>query len=182
MCRKGWNWDFFSEGSTTTDQELLNCRAGYNAAISLWTYQGNQVTQRTRMMFLANSAIIAVIGLRQTPSQVNQTLGLALPVVGLVLCAFWFFWIKRETEFADYFIKCSRAMEHHLGPVRIVSNGMCVAKGLQVAVDGQEDFRLSTMANQFRAQTIFVCLPMLYLLLYLLLIWVQTVGLPNPQL
>jgi len=83
-----------------------DARVGYQVAVSLWTYEGEQNWARFNVMLVANSIIIAVLGLAATSQLSNQgslgPLSVVLSVVGLLLSAAWFLITVRGFDYQKY--------------------------------------------------------------------------------
>jgi hypothetical protein len=73
-----------TEGMTT--DAIDNARTGYQVAIDMWGEMGNEVWAKFNVMLVANSIVIAVVGVVLTSPRVSPTLTIFLPVVGIILC------------------------------------------------------------------------------------------------
>lgn len=114
-----------------------NALVGYQMAISLWTYQEEQGWARFNFMLVANSLVIAVIGLALTSQRPLIIFTGLLPVAGLLLCGIWFAVIKRESAYSDYYVLSARELEEKylFDPVKTVSRGGLFAEGSTVTFE-----------------------------------------------
>ncbi len=129
------------DSDDVTRQKAL---AGYQAAITLWTYQGEQWWARFNVMLTANSIVItaATVAIVNAPQAAKSTplfsiLAIALPIAGLLLCASWLVLIKREIAYADYYVRSARELEKKYlsDSVKTASRGALFAEGNKVAFE-----------------------------------------------
>ncbi len=160
---------------------------GYQAAIDLWTYQGEQWWARFNIMLLANSIVVAAVTLVLTsPGKdlpwvvLTRVLSLALPVGGLVLGLLWLMLIKREIVYADYYLWSARELEHkHLrDAVVTVSRGGDLAGGdcVDIAVDGNHVKLSMAGLARFRARSVAFAVVYLFLALYAVILLLALCG------
>jgi hypothetical protein len=85
-------------------------------------------------MLVANSIVLAVVGLSAGKADSSTVLSHGMPIAGLVLCLFWFALIKRGFDRYSYWILSARELEErYLAPaVRVVSRGGSYADGAPV--------------------------------------------------
>jgi hypothetical protein len=88
-------------------------------------------------MLVANSIIIAVLGLVVTGEHPSPGMSIMLSIVGFTLCVAWSFITKRGFDYQAYYVLSARELEEHLpsGMVRTVSRGGTFAGGQPVSVD-----------------------------------------------
>ena len=129
-----------------------NARVGYQAAVDLWTYEGEQSWARFNVMMVANSIVIAVIGVALTSQSPLPVLTVVLPIVGLVLCAVWFLIMKRSFDYQTYYVLSARELEEHYlaDPVKTVSRGGSFADGKPVSVEINGNLRTLRMSRWSR--------------------------------
>jgi hypothetical protein len=115
-----------------------NALAGYQVAISLWTSHGELGWARFNGMLVANSIIIAVIGLTFTSQQQLTAFMVLLSILGLLLCGVWFFLGRREAQYSDYFVLSARELEEkYLTPLKTISRGGPFAEGQTVTIEAR---------------------------------------------
>ena len=118
------------------DVRLENARVGYQAAISLMTYEGNLIWARYGLMLLAHTIILSAIGLTSDAPRLARTVTLTgLSLVGLVLCFVW--WLVNDIGFRYFFYWLFSARELEelcLSPVRTLSRGTPFTPGEVVTV------------------------------------------------
>lgn len=152
------------------DKKRKNILTGYQAAINLWMYQGEQVWARFNIMLVANSIVVAAIALAITSQDPLPIFTEFLPIVGIILCVFWFLLIKRESEYADYYINSARELEEqYLAPIKTVSRGGSFGNGRKVIlkIHGKEKpFQMSCWARLCKAKTISNFVILIFILLY----------------
>src|SRR5216117_444096 len=84
------------------DDDIERAQIGYQAAISLWIHEGGLIWSKFNALLVANSIILASIGL--TLSASNSTAALAeiflkgMPIAGVVLCILWMSLTRRSFE------------------------------------------------------------------------------------
>lgn len=136
-----------------------NALIGYQMAISLWTYQGEQRWARFNIMLFANSVIIGVFGLAFTNQPSLTVLPPFLPFVGLCLCAIWFAFGEREATYAEYYIKAARELEEKYlsNSVQTVARGGRLAEGDVVTLEIAGNLcrvSMGRLARRLRAKTV----------------------------
>jgi hypothetical protein len=89
------------------DKALL----GYEMAITLWIFQGEQRWARFNTMLVINGIIIGAIGLVMTNGRKEPALTLPLALIGLFLCIIWFVFMQREDKYAQYYAWSARELE-----------------------------------------------------------------------
>ena len=109
--------------------ERENARIGYQAAISLATFEGNIIWQRYGSMLLIHTIILSAVGLASNASpSARNVLWLGLSLIGLVLCVVW--WIVNDIGFRYFFawmFSARELEERYLAPVLTVSLAFPVA-------------------------------------------------------
>ena len=107
------------------DQAEQSALVGYQTAITLWTYEGSQNWARFNVMLVANSIVMAVLGLTLTSGQSLLVATLILSVVGMVVCAAWFLMTKRGFDTQKYYTRAAREIEetYLAGTITTVSRG-----------------------------------------------------------
>jgi hypothetical protein len=104
-------------------------RAGYRAAIDLWTASGHQNWSRFNAMLVANAVIVAAI-VQILVGKIMAPWAVLLPIVGLVLCGLWFIALARGLAYQDHYVQSARQLEDRLGvEVNIVRGGQNFAEG-----------------------------------------------------
>lgn len=136
----------------TDEQKLENARIGYRVAVDLWIHQGQVTWQGFRGMLLANSLVLAGAAFFA-----GQRIGIAAPVLGIVLCAVWFVLVVRGFEVHEYRVKSAREIEEaYLAPtVQAISRGAKVHHGEEVTLilgGKEEKLRLSPVARSLRGK------------------------------
>jgi hypothetical protein len=152
-----------------------NALIGYQMAISIFTYQGEQAWTRFNVMLFANSIVIAVIGLAITGPQQLVIFAKLLSIVGLLLCGIWFALMEREAKYSDYYILSARELEEKYlsDPVETLSRGGRLAEGSPVTIEigsAHEELRMSRLARILRAKTAAKCVIVVLAALYIAII------------
>jgi hypothetical protein len=137
---------------------------GYQVAITLWTYQGEQWWARFNVMVAANSIVIGAATLAITSASDLQNLGclfsvllIGLPIAGLVLCGVWCLLTEREIAYSHYYVRSAREIEERYlsPPLKTVSRGAEFAEGRKVTIElggESERHRMGWMARRLRAK------------------------------
>jgi len=156
---------------------------GYEMAITLWIFQAEQGWARFNIMLFVNSIILGVIGLIITGSN-SQALWLLpfLAIVGLFLCVIWFLFMKRETEYAYYYIRSARELEEKYlsDPVKTVSRGRLFAEGNEITIETSDEptsqLRMSWLARRLRARSAATVVITVLAILYIATISLRLAG------
>lgn len=121
-------------GDQNRIKEEENARVGYQVAVDLLIAEGEGIWSRFNVMMVANSIIIAIIGLAPTNQPTPAIFDNYLPFVGLVLCIWWFVLINRGYSYRDYFIQTARELEEQYlaNSVRTLSRGETFSNGNKV--------------------------------------------------
>jgi hypothetical protein len=128
--------------SEEDEAQLENARVGYQAAVSLMTFEGNLVWTRYGLMVLVHTIILTAIGLTSGTSQPARTITLGcLSLVGLVLCVVW--WLVNDIGFRYFFywlFSARELEEQYLRPARTLSRGIPLTQGeaATVVLGGKE--------------------------------------------
>ena len=144
-----------SPGTRDVDSKREDARAAYAAAVSLWTYEGDTIWARFNAMLVANSVILALIGLLYGVADIPPLFKKSLPIAGLVLCGVWLIITKRAFDYYTYWILSARELEEeHLSPVaKTISRGGAFAAGEKVSlrVGGKTvTYRMSWLGRSVR--------------------------------
>lgn len=135
-----------------------NALIGYQMAIHLLTYQGEQWWARFNILLVANSIVIASIGLTITSQRQSTAFTLLLPIVGLFLCAVWFILLRRDVAYSDYYIMSARELEEKYlsDSVKTISRGGLFGEGNPVTIEisgERKELRMSRLARIVRGKT-----------------------------
>lgn len=110
-----------------------NARCGYQAAITLMTYEGGLIWSKFNAMLVANSIVLGIIGMGLSSEFAPKWLPLALSSCGLLLCLCWHFLMARSWDYYKYWILSARELEEQfLSPVMTLSRGGEIADGKTV--------------------------------------------------
>jgi hypothetical protein len=162
-------------GSVPAVREMEDARVGYQTAVSLWVYEGTLICSKYNALLVANSIVLAVTGFTANTERPPISLRVGLPVVGVVLCAFWLLLTKRGFDNYVYWVLSAREIEDkYLPDVQTVSRGGRFADGSPVVMSlrtGSVGLRMSKTSRLFKASTssyvIVACFIALYVLLAL---------------
>jgi hypothetical protein len=102
--------------------ERDNARIGYQAAISLATFEGNIVWSRYGSMLLIHTIMLSAVGLASNAAQpAKSVISIGLSLVGLLLCVGW--WVINDVGFRYFFawmFSARELEERYLAPARVV--------------------------------------------------------------
>lgn len=132
---------------------------GYQMAVTLWTYQGEQRWARFNIILFINSVIVGGISWAFTSHPSYLVLRLGLPLAGFGLCVLWLILNQREATYADYYTMAARELEEKYlsDTLQTVSRGGQLADGHPVTlrIGGQPvPLRMNRLARLLRAKTI----------------------------
>ena len=140
-----------------------NIRAGYQAAINLWIYEGTTFWSKFTAMILANTIVVTAITLAITTGDAkNHNLPLfklGLCVFGVALCLSWIPILKRSFDYYKYWILSARELEQHFlaDGVQTVSRGASFADGEKVSFSIERHslpHQMTCLAGSVSIQTI----------------------------
>lgn len=97
--------------SPDREQQAETAYVGYQVAVSLWSHAGNEVWTRYNMMLVANSIIIAVIGVALSAQRNLSLLTASMSATGIVLCIAWYLITKRGFAYQVYYLFSAREIE-----------------------------------------------------------------------
>ena len=120
-------------------ETLENARVGYQVAADLQTSEQETLWSKFNTLVLANSIILASIGLCMTASRTSRDLilfSIMLSFVGMVLCFLWFSIMKRGFEYHNYWLFSARELEEQYlsHPVQTFSRGEKFADGKEIKI------------------------------------------------
>lgn len=154
-----------------------DARTGYQAAVDLWTYEGEQNWARFNVMLVANSIIIAVLGLTLTSQERLASMSIVLSIVGLILCAAWFVITKRGFDYQNYYVMSARELEERFlsNVIETASRGGTFAQGCPVSIqiDGKpKTLRMSRWSRIASAGRVSLIVVLVFAAVYVLsLLW-----------
>ena len=176
-------------GENCDNARVQKALAGYQAAIDLWTYQGEQWWARFNVMLVANSIVIAgaMLARPSTAADEGSTLFVGvfpvlLPIAGLALCVAWWLLIEHERAWAMYYVASARELEGCLSPcVETVSRGRCFAQGKEVRIRNEPGQTQMRWFERVPARHIGRSVIAVFFLLYLFLLLEQPLLLTQLQ-
>ena len=151
---------------------IENARVGYQAAVSLWIYEGSQIWSKFTAMIYANTIVLATIGIVITSARASdlRVLRTALAILGLVLCLSWILLTKRSFEYYNYWIFSSREIEENYlsDAVQTVSRGAIFADGKQVSFQTRPalQHQASAQLPNIKIQTVSYVIIAVFMVLY----------------
>lgn len=163
------------QNASPSEHRIENVRVGYRAALDIWRTQAELTSSRFNTMIVANSIILAVIGLAFTvnhPLSVLFTRGLVL--VGIVVSLAWLHIHSRASQHGTYFLWSARELESHLAdPIVTISRGVVFSEGNEVAmmINGErKKLRLSWLARMTGTESFPYFAIVVFILLYIVLL------------
>jgi hypothetical protein len=139
------------------EQEVEDARVGYQVATSLRTSRADELWSQFNGIMTANAIILAATFVSSNDPESDRILRIGMPIVGLILTAFWLVLHARGTSYSQYYLLSARELEEkYLGDtVRTLSRGGKLAKGEEVElyIGGQAmKIRMSLPARLFRVR------------------------------
>jgi len=109
-------------------------RLGYQVATDLWAYEGQLLWSKFNAMLVANSIVLATIGLGISASSKLAIFTKGMPLAGLAFCLLWFLVTKRGFDNYIYWVLSARELEEQYlsDAVKTVSRGGDLADGKKV--------------------------------------------------
>lgn len=167
-----------SEESSEQDR-IENARVGYQAAVNLWTYEGQLIWARFSAMLLANSIVVAVIGIVISGDRALPVFSVGMPIAGLILCILWWLITKRGFDYYVYWIRSARELEEEFlkDPVKTVSRGGKLADDEEqesepVIAGGSKPPTMSWLGSRLRIQSASYLVIVVFMAVYVIvLLW-----------
>lgn len=148
----------------TKPQELEDARIKYQAAISLFTSEGQILWNRFGAMLAINTLLIGFIGIAHNPPKILQ---IGISVVGIIFCSFWYQMTKRGFMWIKNWIVEANNIEGQIdGQINPVKNGA--------------EFRLKIGSDLTEQISLWMIL--IIGLIYVLIIVVNLINLINPAI
>jgi hypothetical protein len=122
---------------------IENARVGYQVAVSMITSESDAFWSKFNTLLLANSIVLPafVLTLTLQSSNISKILLIGLPLLGIVLCIFWFSIINRSYGYVKYWtISAHEIEEQYLkGTFNIFRRGADLSDGKTVyfRLDGE---------------------------------------------
>ena len=159
----------------SSSEQLENARLGYQAAISMWNYYGEGLWAKYNALLVANSIVIAAIGLVYASQDPLPVLACALPILGLMLSAVWFLITRRGTEQHVFFGLAARELEERFlsNEVNLLSRGTSYAAGDPVSLEvggASRPLRMSVWARAVRTSILTCVVIAIFAAMYLAVI------------
>jgi len=134
-----------------------DARIDYQVATTLWTYEGQLVWSKFNAMLVANSIVLAVIGLGISSQLELPIFTIGMPIAGLFFCAMWFLVTKRGFDNYVYWIRSARELEerHLTDIVETVSRGgdFAAGKEVQLTINGEtRKYRMSWFGRLLKVE------------------------------
>lgn len=156
--------------SQSNRENLENARTGYQAAVNLWTVEGQTFWAKFNAMLVANSILLASIGFSASRQNVPpRFITMLLPIIGIVLSIVWLCMTARSYAFDKYWIYSARELEQRLHPVKTALRGRTFSKGDEVRFHdiGTEKIKLQIpLLGKPRVRTASYILIAAFLLIY----------------
>jgi hypothetical protein len=112
--------------------ELETARTGYQAAITLWAYEGSLIWSKFTAMVYVNTFIVLAISVIISVKPVLKSASIALAAIGVILCTAWLAIMRRSFFYHDYWVASARGLEQLLKPLKTVSQGKLLSEGRKI--------------------------------------------------
>ena len=116
-------------------EDAGNAQLWYQAAIGMWSYYGDALWSTYNALLVANSVVIAAVGLLFASSQPLLLLRWALLGLGLLLCIMWAFITARAVELHVFWGLVAREFEERSGVFDLRSRGGRFVAGESVTLE-----------------------------------------------
>lgn len=155
-----------------------NARVGYQVATNLWIYEGELLWSKFNALLVANSIVLASIGLAISAPSSLMVFSTGMPVVGIVLCVLWFQLTNRSFGNYKYWIFSAREIEEKFlsDSVKIVSRGGDFADGKKVSLQigsQPKQLELNRLGKDLRAEWASYVIIGLFLVMYVIILIVN---------
>jgi hypothetical protein len=155
-----------------SDEDRAIVRTGYEAAVQLWTYEGEQNWARFNVMLLANSVLIGALAILLTSPSSSSPLSHIFAVAGIIVCIAWFLITKRGFDYQTYYVLSARELEEQYfnGLVKTASRGASFSQGCSVEFELDEPsltHRMSWFSRLASAQSLSKLVIILFAVVYI---------------
>lgn len=162
----------------TEQSEVENARVGYQVATSLWVYEGESLWSKFNALLVANSIVLGSIGLAMGASSRVVVFSVGMPIVGIILCVFWFLLTKRSFDNYIYWIFSAREIEERflINSVKTISRGGDFTDGKEISLQigsKPRKFQMSRLGRLLRVRWISYFIIGLFLVMYTLILIVS---------
>jgi hypothetical protein len=116
-------------------------RVGYRLATDLWINTDQHFWSMYNTMIVANSILIASVGWLfstdhpRDPDLLSLLSYYVIPILGLILCSFWFIMAVRAATYRRYYIFTARELEEKYLNVNILSRGGKIQTGEPIEIE-----------------------------------------------
>lgn len=146
-----------SNSRKNVDEIKENAKIGYQATIDLWSYEGQLIWSKYNALLVANSIVLAVIGLSFNSPNLSSLILVGMPISGVLLCITWFLLTKRGFDNYKYWIFSARELEEKYlnPPVKTVSRGGHFTEGKKVLIEidnKNKNYQMSYISRKLKAE------------------------------
>jgi hypothetical protein len=150
-------------------ETLINARIGYQGAISAWINENRQNWDKTRILLLFNSLLLAGVLQLLLKEDKYPYLSLILCIFGLIICALWTHILYRGLKYNDYWINSAREIEEYYlkDAVKTFSHGALFSNGKLVSFSHGKDLKISILPKITVKKSIYILIIMIALLYFI---------------
>ena len=171
------------------EEKKEDARVGYQIAVGLWMNESELYWARFNVMLVANSIIIAVLGLIFTSNPNNpclsSILSMILAALGFLVCLAWLLLTNRGYDYQNYYVLSAREQESYLEKtVKTVSRGDLFAKNKCVEIrigEKTEKVRMGRF-SRMKAKYLSVTIPVLFAIVYIVFLVINAFSFFQPPL
>ncbi|MBP6913382.1 MAG: hypothetical protein KBC00_02105 [Candidatus Levybacteria bacterium] len=139
----------------------------YEQAIQLKIYEGNLVWSRSQTMLVANTILLAAIGIFLGSDRPNVYVLIPLSVIGFLLSIIWMETTIRGFAFNKFWSLSARNQEEKMSGVKVLTQGANFRNNKEVEFDFRDENNLLKRYKRPVWGRLFATEPGLYLLIFL---------------
>jgi hypothetical protein len=164
-----------------SDERLANSRVGYTVAVNLLTHEEQQMWARSNAMLVANSIIIASIGVSLSSDAIpNITKHLFLFVMagfGIILCYLWRCLAARTREKSRCWVQSADQLERPMRPtVKTLRYGDELVTHYRTKIGDNPEIKLKGNGKRHEIKAVPGIMSIAFIVLYILIIMYAAVS------
>jgi hypothetical protein len=103
--------DLASNSPVPGKGEVEDARVGYETAINYSILNQNIIWSIFNTMLVANSLVVAGIGIIHSIPILTRFFQIFLPLMGIFICFIWFLLVKRHLKLSSFYLYSARSLE-----------------------------------------------------------------------
>jgi hypothetical protein len=146
---------------------------GYQAAIAMISMQASIIWSTFNSILAANALLIAICGAWLEYFSHVRWGAAILAIGGLLVCGAWFFSLKRQFAYQEYWFAMARSLEDaYLGPeIKMIALGRTFGQGAEIEIPKVGKMQIAWGATAFKVQWLVNIIIAVFAAIYLLVLY-----------